>query len=63
MNYKIFSKFKSNIAFITEKNEKKTYKNFIQDIKNNNDLGIKKNSLVFLISSQTYTFCCLYYYL
>lgn len=62
MNYKILSKFKSNIAFITEKNEKKTYKNFIQDIKNNNDLGIKNNSLVFLNSSQTYTFCCLYYY-
>ena len=42
MNYKIFSKFKSNIAFITEKNEKKTYKNFIQDIKNKNNLRIKK---------------------
>ena len=41
---------------------KKTYKNFIQDIKNKNNLRIKKNSLVFLNSSQTYAFCCLYYY-
>ena len=62
MNYKILSKFKSNIAFISEKNEKKTYENFIKDIKNKSNLKIKKNSLVFLNSSQTYTFCCLYYY-
>jgi len=61
MNYKILNKFKKNIAFISEKNEKKTYANFINDIKNIDKIKIKKKSLVFLYSSQTYIFCCLFY--
>ena len=61
MNYKFLSKFKKNIAFISEKNEKKSYANFINDIKDIDKIKIKKKALVFLYSSQTYSFCCLFY--
>ena len=61
MNYKILNKFKNNIAFISEKNEKKTYSNFINDIKQIDKIKLKKKTLVFLYSSQSYSFCCLFY--
>jgi long-chain acyl-CoA synthetase len=61
MNYKILNKFKNNTAFISEKNEKKTYANFIKDIKEINKIKIAKKSLVLLQASQTYSFCCFFY--
>ena len=56
-----FKEFKNNIAFINEKNEKITYKKFINDIKSFNKFKIKNKSIVFLLSSTTYSFNVIYF--